>query len=169
MLTYSLLDVSCSPGEIELRLSQLPPWAQKQMLSRPSVAQSVSSATAAASSAGVGGVGPPRPAATAAGTGETAAPLEGKWAQVSECVCVHVYVQCMCVCVCTAWVYLCTCTCMHWLHCTLMNDLRNCCVSSAQMLELCPIFRGKHSTFELCMHSIPIYSMNIIYTCDILC
>ena len=75
-----LLDVSCSPGEIELRLSQLPPWAQKQMLSRPSVAQSVSSATAAASSAGGRGGGP---AATAA-IGETAAPLEGKWAQVSE-------------------------------------------------------------------------------------
>ena len=87
------VDMSCSPGEIELRLSQLPPWAQKQMLSRPSVAQSVSSATAAASSAaglggggGGGGVGaPPRPPdATAADTGETAAPLEGKWAQVSE-------------------------------------------------------------------------------------
>ena len=49
------------------------------MLSRPSVAQSVSSASAAASSAG-GGL--PKSAATA-DTGETAAPLEGKWAQVS--------------------------------------------------------------------------------------
>lgn len=70
--------MSCSPGEIEFRLSQLPPWAQKQMLSRPSVAQSVSSASAAASSAG-GGLSKP------SDTGETAAaPLEGKWAQVSS-------------------------------------------------------------------------------------
>ena len=81
MLTLVSLDASYSPGEIELRLSQLPPWAQKQMLSRPSVAQSVSSA---ASSGGRGrGGGPPHPPATAADTGETAAPLEGKWAQVS--------------------------------------------------------------------------------------
>ena len=80
--------MSCSPGEIELRLSQLPPWAQKQMLSRPSVAQSVvsSAASTAASiaSGGVGGGAPPRPPAAAA-VGETAAPLEGKWAQVSLC------------------------------------------------------------------------------------
>jgi hypothetical protein len=60
------------------------------MLSRPSVAQSVSSANAAARSAatgkgggGGGGGAPPRPPATAADTGE---PLEGKWAQVSVCV-----------------------------------------------------------------------------------
>ena len=81
------LDVGCSSDsdELKLRLSLLPPWAQKQMLSRPSVAQSVSSATAAASSAtGGGGRGgaQPHPPATAADTGETAAPLEGKWAQV---------------------------------------------------------------------------------------
>ena len=56
------------------------------MLSRPSVAQSVSSATAAASSAsGRGGRGgaQPHPPTTAADTGETVVPLEGKWAQVS--------------------------------------------------------------------------------------
>ena len=82
------LDMSCSSDsdELKLRLSLLPPWAQKQMLSRPSVAQSVSSATAAASSAtGGGGRGgaQPHPRATVTDTGETAAPLEGKWAQVS--------------------------------------------------------------------------------------
>ena len=27
------------------------------------------------------------------------------------------------------------------------------------MLELCPIFRGKYSIFQLCVHSIPVYSI----------
>ena len=71
-----------SPGEFDMRLSQLPPWAQKQMLSRPSVAKTVSSQAAVV---GGGGAGPARTAAV----GESA-PLEGKWAQVGVSVCVCV-------------------------------------------------------------------------------
>ena len=86
--------MTSSPGEFELRLSQLPPWAQKQVLSRPSMAKNVCS------------VDPSEPKSTSieAGVGKAPAPLEGKWAEVCVCVCVcvcvHVHAHdCMCGCV----------------------------------------------------------------------
>ena len=62
-----------------MRFSQLPPWAQKQMLSRPSVAEKVGSegSRGPKEAPGEGGVG-----------GKTPAPLEGKWAEVCVWVCV---------------------------------------------------------------------------------
>ena len=68
-----------SPGEFELRFSQLPPWAQKQVLSRPSMADNVCPiAPDEVKCALIEG----------GGVGKGPAPLEGKWAEV--CVCVSV-------------------------------------------------------------------------------